>query len=1355
MKRDTTVSAGHRLYDNALKQMERHQENQARRKQELQDRANIVHRPKSHSLRDGSGAITEVGYKYSNCFERLAAPGAEGHVKAKEEQKRKVQAQARKPIKFHKSEPKGLMTHVKLMQKHKQDVVNQLARERDEKLLEGCSFTPNLEDTKDVEVNMRHESVTLRMMRDVERRTRKQKENAYKRQKEEEVLQDSDGEACTFKPNLTLTKNHPLKLDKPVVTRLMNYGTKVAIKHELESMCLDMKRKAQKPQIGELSKSLAEKNAVFREQSVTERLTSPTRKRSDSHVDVSCARHAARVQFSHRPAVDPATEEIAVNKRHRRMEDAKRIALTKAVKKAGGKASAHSRTVDALCEVNDGATIPLHEVLHLEAELRRSRLSDDSHCATHRSAVAEEASSLTTASKSIASLHFAGFRACKSIRENYYHIAKNAPRVNFEKYVLILQKTGILSPASQTARESKLDTTFIRQVKLEESLAQQSFRYLSTNGALSKIVRRGWLPEEEGGDEGEPREGGRIVAPPTVCREVLVRFLLMVVDPEYVDKLCEDEDVDAEDPFLKSGDTLGASCDADGAAGGVRVEDPTDDPDAESKPLGSSGGSHHSPSSRSHGHNRLGASNGLSSTSAGRIGLNHSRSLSSIHTHGGLDDSLRESIRAESSRALGEFSTCWGRFRRECEGEGRSLAFRLRKRYHANALSHTPIGKRRSRSRSRWALGVSGSMTGSLSEDDGRSIGICSDGESDVRTVKKRLFHPQVEPSVECREIQRKQSQSLRQRFIEKHKHDPTRDELIVFRFEEASSRHIDLIERLQSEREEMSTQPSSKTKKRTDTNRVRKQVFRDLFLKTPAHYVMAKKYEEDKRLQEEAEFKSLPFKPVINKTVAKPDPNLQVRGFEQTVSRLKAGREQREAIARALGHLDDAANPAQANAATTNTTTTSGPTVAKPPQLLTRPPVRRPPPAIIMEVNLGKGKTGRIAIHEDDDPSVLAENFARTYQLPPRSMVELTRYIQYHVLNVAVSKKQRAKSSKSKKKDPARDPYHDAKGTSGVEMYSSAAPSDRMPTSYQSSVGDADADHSTGVSEVGEQFAYTSAGLYSQNHQDGGSHLLPMEVIAQEGELLSPGSQQRSTFDHNPAEAFSDRFQHDEPREPGTLPPVANNEVGAREPDSCQPSEVNADATTVRSAASAAEAYEAPPQTAVARPDSAHQMSELTTHKPVHHETQAAAGVSDGGAEADSVGCPSIPPAGSVSEVGASSVVSVRRDLGNAFQNASISTVPATLERTPSESAASTTRAAPTFGSDMDGQSNHKDSPPTPQPNTANTVNTVNTAGSLNKTKGSEEQEDDVSREVFLKALRSDSYTTIYHLKHKRYTPQ
>jgi len=57
-----------------------------------------------------------------------------------------------------------------------------------------------------------------------------------------------------------------------------------------------------------------------------------------------------------------------------------------------------------------------------------------------------------------------------------------------------------------------------------------------------------------------------------------------------------------------------------------------------------------------------------------------------------------------------------------------------------------------------------------------------------------------------------------------------------------------------------------------------------------------------------------------------------------------------------------------------------------------------RQPPLLFMDVNLGPGRTGRIGIHEGDDPRLLARNFATTYQLDERLTARLEDLIRQHM---------------------------------------------------------------------------------------------------------------------------------------------------------------------------------------------------------------------------------------------------------------------------------------------------------------------------------------------------------------------
>jgi hypothetical protein len=65
--------------------------------------------------------------------------------------------------------------------------------------------------------------------------------------------------------------------------------------------------------------------------------------------------------------------------------------------------------------------------------------------------------------------------------------------------------------------------------------------------------------------------------------------------------------------------------------------------------------------------------------------------------------------------------------------------------------------------------------------------------------------------------------------------------------------------------------------------------------------------------------------------------------------------------------------------------------------------------PLLYMDVNLGPGRTGRIGIHEGDDPKVLAKNFATSYRLDDvlaKRLEELIRenYIKNRIAQPTIS---------------------------------------------------------------------------------------------------------------------------------------------------------------------------------------------------------------------------------------------------------------------------------------------------------------------------------------------------------------
>lgn len=57
--------------------------------------------------------------------------------------------------------------------------------------------------------------------------------------------------------------------------------------------------------------------------------------------------------------------------------------------------------------------------------------------------------------------------------------------------------------------------------------------------------------------------------------------------------------------------------------------------------------------------------------------------------------------------------------------------------------------------------------------------------------------------------------------------------------------------------------------------------------------------------------------------------------------------------------------------------------------------------PLLYMDVNLGPGKTGRIGLHQDDDPVQLAGNFARAYQLDATMRDRLQQLIERYMAEI------------------------------------------------------------------------------------------------------------------------------------------------------------------------------------------------------------------------------------------------------------------------------------------------------------------------------------------------------------------
>ena len=110
--------------------------------------------------------------------------------------------------------------------------------------------------------------------------------------------------------------------------------------------------------------------------------------------------------------------------------------------------------------------------------------------------------------------------------------------------------------------------------------------------------------------------------------------------------------------------------------------------------------------------------------------------------------------------------------------------------------------------------------------------------------------------------------------------------------------------------------------------------------------------------------------------------------GYAHAVERLRRGNEERE---QTEAYEEEAARKRAALLAKP----------VKPFSFLTSERVERKTPLLYMDVNLGPGRTGRIGLHEGDDPAELASNFALTYGLDEAMTGRLQQLIRKYLNDV------------------------------------------------------------------------------------------------------------------------------------------------------------------------------------------------------------------------------------------------------------------------------------------------------------------------------------------------------------------
>ena len=154
------------------------------------------------------------------------------------------------------------------------------------------------------------------------------------------------------------------------------------------------------------------------------------------------------------------------------------------------------------------------------------------------------------------------------------------------------------------------------------------------------------------------------------------------------------------------------------------------------------------------------------------------------------------------------------------------------------------------------------------------------------------------------------------------------------------------------------------------------------------AHLHARAKPKEAQLTTDEREALACTFKPKTNK-YAPSQTHAPPPGYLQAVERMRRVLEDKE--------LREAE---EAEAARKRAAVLSRP--AKPFSFQTEErPYERRVPLMYMDVNIGPGRTGRIGLHEGDDPAELASNFARTYQLDGAMEAKLAGLIEQYMKEV------------------------------------------------------------------------------------------------------------------------------------------------------------------------------------------------------------------------------------------------------------------------------------------------------------------------------------------------------------------
>lgn len=133
-----------------------------------------------------------------------------------------------------------------------------------------------------------------------------------------------------------------------------------------------------------------------------------------------------------------------------------------------------------------------------------------------------------------------------------------------------------------------------------------------------------------------------------------------------------------------------------------------------------------------------------------------------------------------------------------------------------------------------------------------------------------------------------------------------------------------------------------------------------------------AKLEENIKALKEKEETRECTFRPKLLPTRRGASPMPQPRNFDATIARMRSAQQRRDEHQKEKEHISRGENYEKLRRKGTQPFNVA---------FRDRAPAR-PPPLMYIDVNVGRGRTGRIAVHEGDDFRIVSRNFARTFQL-------------------------------------------------------------------------------------------------------------------------------------------------------------------------------------------------------------------------------------------------------------------------------------------------------------------------------------------------------------------------------------